>query len=354
MKNRFTAHLTALAATSILIFGAGQALAGGTASGTDISNSASLDYTVNGVVQDQKSSDTVTFKVDKKVDLTVVTSDGALVAVTPGTSNQVLTFTVTNTGNDTQDISLSAIALANGAADPFGGSTTDNLDDNTSNISIFVESGANAGYQPLEDTATYIDELAVDIPVVVYIVRNIETTRVNNDTAVYALVGQIRAGGAGGTLGAALTQTAPGAVADDQIDTLFADAAGSDDNANEANHSDRSGFLVVTAEMNADKEQTIVGGYAIPGATVTYSITVENTGSAVATSVIVTDSIPTNTTYATISACNGTPEWHLISTGNWTASNPGNGSADVDQVRCTIASIAASDSDTVSFQVTID
>jgi len=354
MKHRFTTHLTALAAVAMLLFGAGQALAAGTASGTDISNSASLDYTVNGITQNQKNSNTVTFKVDKKVDLTVVTSDSALVQVTPGAINQVLTFTVTNTGNDTQDISLSAVALANGTADPFGGSTSDNFDSDISNISIFVESGDNAGFQPLEDTATYIDELAVDIPVVVYIVRNIETTRVNNDTAVYALVGQIRAGGAGGALGAALSQTALGDVADDQVDTLFADAAGSDDNANEANHSDRSGFLVVTAEMNADKEQTIVGGYAIPGATVTYSITVENTGSAVATSVIVTDGIPANTTYATITACNGAPEWHLISTGNWTATDPGDGSADVDQIRCTIASISASASDTVSFQVTID
>lgn len=350
MNHRFTTHLTALTAVALLLFGASQALAGGTASGTDISNSATLDYTVNSIEQDQKSSNTVTFKVDKKVDLTVATTDAALVEVTPGATNQVLTFTVTNTGNDTQDIRLSAIANVDTTADPFGGALTDNFDATV--VGVYVESGDSAGYQSGEDTATYIDELAPDASETVYIVRTIPTTQVDEDMAVYALVGEVRAGGAATTEGAALTETAIGDVDDAVVDILFADAAGSDDAANDAKHSARSAFLVVTADMDAAKTQSIGGGYAIPGATVTYSIAVENSGSAAATAVIIIDQIPANTTYTAFTACTGTKAWSINGT-DWLAAEPADPTT-VTHIRCTIATIAAAGSETVSFQVEID
>jgi uncharacterized repeat protein (TIGR01451 family) len=351
MNHRFTAHLAALAAVTLLLFGATQAFAGGTASGTDITNDATLDYTINSISQTQVNSNQVTFKVDKNVNLTVVQNDGALVQVTPGATDQVLTFTVTNTGNDTQDVDLSAIAESGGTANPFGAGS-DNFDATV--VGVFVEDGTNAGYQPGEDTATYIDELAPDAAETVYIVRDIDAAQADGDIAVYALVGEIRAGGSGGSEGAALTETPAGSVGDNTVDILFADGNGADDAAGDAKDSDRSGFQVVTATMTATKSQSITGGYAVPGATVTYDIQVDNTGSAQADSVIVTDGIPANTTYGAITACNGTPEWHLISSGVWTSTDPGNGSSDVDQIRCTIATVAASGSDTVSFTVTID
>jgi uncharacterized repeat protein (TIGR01451 family) len=353
MNHRFTTHLTALAAVALLLFGASQAFAGGTASGTDISNSATLDYTVNTISQTQKDSNTVTFEVDKKVDLTVDTDDIALVEITPGATNQILTFTVANTGNDTQDISLTALAKADATVDPFSIETlTDNFDDDDSNISIFVETNGTAGYQSGADTDTYIDELVADDTIVVYIVRDIESTRLDDDMAVYALVAQVGAGGVAATEGAALSETAVGEVTDLGVDTLFADANGSDDAANDGKYSDRSGFLVVSADMDAAKTQVIGGGYAIPGATVTYSIAVENTGSAAADSVIIIDSIPANTTYAEFTTCSGTKAWSDDSEASWTGTEPA--LADVTHIRCTIATIAAAASDTVSFKVTID
>ena len=53
-----------------LLFGQ-QALADGTPAGTPISNTASVDYFVNGVDQDDISSNTVTFLVDRKVTFTL-------------------------------------------------------------------------------------------------------------------------------------------------------------------------------------------------------------------------------------------------------------------------------------------
>lgn len=352
MKHRITTHLTALAAGALLLFGASQAFAGGTASGTDISNQATLGYTVGTVPQATVPSNSVTFKVDKKVDLTVTTQDTSIVAVVPGAVNQVLTFTVANTGNDPQDINLSALAKAASTVITFGTADyTDNFD--TAGVGVFVESGATAGFQTAEDTATYIDELTPDIAKTVYIVSSIALARANNDVAAYALVAEVRAGGAAGSEGGALAATAPAAVTDGVADILFADGAGLDDAANDAKFSARSAFLVVTATMGVAKAQAIDGGFAIPGATVTYTITIANTGAAPASSVVLVDPVPANTTYDEFTTCNGTKAWSDDNAATWVAAEPAD-KATVSHVRCTIASIAAAANDSVVFKVTID
>ena len=117
------------------------AYAAGTSAGTVISNSATVDYDVGGIDQDDITSAAVTFKVDRKVDLTMVTDESAAVSITPGSNDNVLTFTLTNTGNDTFDFTLNATALAGGAA-AFGG--TDNV--NASVVDLFVEDGTTVGY----------------------------------------------------------------------------------------------------------------------------------------------------------------------------------------------------------------
>src|SRR5207249_743725 len=111
-------------------------------------------------------------------------------------------FTVTNTGNSVQDFSLSAANLAGGSLS----GVTDNFD--TGACSVKVESGTTAGYQALEDTATFIDELAPDASKTVYVVCAIPLSRVDGDGAVISLTAEARVGGTpGGTVGAALTQT---------------------------------------------------------------------------------------------------------------------------------------------------
>lgn len=74
--------------------------AGGTTPGTDINNQATLNYKVGATDQPPVTSDgdtgtpgnqVTTFKVDRKVDLTVVNNGGA--TVIPNTDDQVLPFT---------------------------------------------------------------------------------------------------------------------------------------------------------------------------------------------------------------------------------------------------------------------
>jgi len=81
---------------------------------------------------------------------------------------KVLTFTVKNEGNKVQDFLLTS----SNAGAAFGLTNTFDV-----NQTIFVESGAHAGYQASEDTATYIDELAPDATATVYIVADIPSTQ---------------------------------------------------------------------------------------------------------------------------------------------------------------------------------
>src|SRR3712207_9370937 len=83
-------------ATVILVALSGTtALAGGTPSGTTVTNTVTLDYSVGGVAQTQVSA-SATFVVDNRLDHTATKNADASVA--PGSANRVLAFTLTNTG----------------------------------------------------------------------------------------------------------------------------------------------------------------------------------------------------------------------------------------------------------------
>ncbi len=89
-------------ALALFTGGSQTALAVGTASGTIISNTATVDYQV-GTDPRSATGSAPGITVDNRVDLTVSNTDaGNNVNVTPGAANQVLTYTVTNTGNTTQ------------------------------------------------------------------------------------------------------------------------------------------------------------------------------------------------------------------------------------------------------------
>lgn len=286
--------------------------AGGTPSGTVISNTATLTFSVGGVAQPTVGSSptgnssgagtATTFTVDKKVNLTVTTTDATFVSVAPGSTAQVLTFSVTNTGNDPQDFALSSSQRANGTA-LFGG--TDDFD--ATACSQFVESGATAGYQAAQDTATFVDELAADASKTVYVVCSIPAAQVNGDVAVVTLQAQARIGGGAGSLGGTLTATAGANTAG--VDIVFADGAGSDDAANDALYSSRDAYKVQSAVLTVTKTATLIcdpvdgttNPKNIPGAIVRYAVTVANSGAGAASGILTTvqDVLNANVTFDT-------------------------------------------------------
>lgn len=342
--------------------------AAGTASGTSISNKATISYSVNSVAQDDIESSpsgnttagagngtNTTIVVDNKIALTVASSDGAAVSVAPGSAAQVLTFTVTNNGNTVQDYSLSAAAESGTHL-----TVTDNFD--ATGVATYVESGATGGYQSGEDTAIYIDELAADGVATVYIVASIPLSQANGDGALYALLAQTAVGGTASSQGANIT-TDDVASADNiaVVQTVLTDDDG-----------------VATLDINKDGEDSAFGIYsvgaatltitktnavlsdpinsttnpkAIPGATVRYTITVANAaGAQAATGVTVVDTIPTNTTYVAASIVNDSVAQTDAADGDDSDYNITNTGA----ITASLDTVAAGTSQTVTFDVTID
>lgn len=293
MNGRMRTYIMRMLPLLLLLAGAlpPSAYAAGTASGTPILNQATVVYDVGastGLTMTASSS----FLVDRKINLSVSTTNATYVSSAAGSTAQPLAFLVMNTGNDVQDFALS---FAHGA-DPFGG--TDNFD--AANVQIFVESGATADYQPAQDTATYIDELAADAGRTVYIVSDIPAGRASGDISALTLTATARAGGAIGAPGGALVETAaadtPGVV-----DTVFGDTAGDADVARDAAHSDTSAYRVTSVNVSLVKSAVVSdpfgGSRPQTGATIRYTISATVSGTGIATAVTMTDPLPANTTY---------------------------------------------------------
>lgn len=288
-------RLAAVLAAGLLFGLAQNAAAAGTAAGTTISNSATLAYDVSGVPQTSITSTAATFVVDEKVNLTV--AGGSNTNVVPGATAQVTTFTLTNNANSTLDFSLASNQVA--AGDQFDATA----------CAAYVESGATVGYQAVQDTALFVDELAADATATVHVVCNIPATVVNTNTALVGLTATALGDFTGangvyaatpGAQGAAITATA-GADTAGAVDIVFADVAGTEagDAARDARHSARDTYTVVTAALTVTKTATLLcdpfNGVTnpknIPGAITQWSIAIQNNGAAAATLTTVTDTL---------------------------------------------------------------
>lgn len=280
------------ALTAGLLFAAAQASAIGTDAGTDISNTATVDFTVGGINQPDVTSNTVIFETDRRINLTVAEVGGAYTNVTPGATEQVLTFTVTNTTNAALDFRLEATQDSTGATEAHGG--TDDFD--ATAVQVFEDSNANGVYDTGVDTATFLDEIAEDVTRTVFIVVTIPLGQPNDDTSGLTLTAIAAEPGVVATLGADSTETA-GAETASAVDTVFGDVAGDTDAARDGRHSDDDAYRVLSATLAVTKTSTVVSDpfngatnpKRIPGAVVEYCVTVTNTGAVDATTVAVTD-----------------------------------------------------------------
>ena len=357
MKHLFKPRVLGLLLTLLLLAGGTQtAFAVGTQSGVTISNIATVDYQVGGVGQPQlfsstdgltpDGSDPTTFVVDNRVDLTVVSQDVGTITVAPGSNDRVLEFLVTNVGNTTQGYTLS---VDNGAlAIPMG------------SVQIWLDTDLNGVYTAAGDTLYVGGTNAGDLDpnggtdfMTVFIVADTPIAAVDATVDNYSLLATTTdAGTAVATLDAA--SNTPGGV-----EVVFADAAGTaaGDAASDGTHSDTGSYTVASATLTVTKSAVVLdvfgGSFAIPGSTVTYTITVENTGGTAATSVVISDAIPVNSTYVAASI-----------TLNAVAQSDGDPGVPVDTsdynvttagaVTINIASLAAATTATITFQVIID
>ncbi|HXY54353.1 MAG TPA: hypothetical protein VEM40_06760 [Nitrospirota bacterium] len=273
------------------------ALAAGTLACTQINNRAFVNYQVGGIPQTQVGStdgsgnNNTSFYVGVKVNVTVATTDAANVTVNPGATGTQTHFTVTNNGNAPQKYVLTYVAEPNGTSSPFSG--TDNTDLN--NIVI-----SSATITSLAPNASQPITIAADTPL----------TATNGQIAVYALKAQTQWVGSSTSVTTKDSQVTAATVNDSglctalgagvNIDVVAGDVAGTDDNANDGAHSARSAYAVSASTLTVTKTSAVywdpvnltVTPKAIPGAVVTYTMTIANAaGSANATSVVLSDDL---------------------------------------------------------------
>jgi hypothetical protein len=262
----------------------GQAFAQNTPSGDTISNTATVNYTVNSVTQTPITA-IAAFTVDTIVRFNL--TGGATVGVAPGQTNNVQIFTLTNTSNIASDFTLTG---TNQAGDDIEMLVPGTL---TGGVNVYVDTNTNGAYDPGTD---------------LQVTANISLAR--NASRTYFIVGDTPIAAAN---------------ADEAIVRLQADAINPADNLAWVNNTgaDTQGgaaqivvgngtanqqgtFEVQTATLAVTKSSAVisdpinntgVGRKAIPGAVVEYSIAVANSGSQPAALQNISDLIPTNLTF---------------------------------------------------------
>lgn len=278
----------------------GVAWADGTTAGISISNTATVGYKINGVQQPDVTSNAASFVVDMLVNLTVAESGGSATTVLPGATAQVTKFTVTNSSNAVLDFRLVPSQDATGATTAFGG--TDGAD--ATNVHAYVDVNGNGVYDPATDTATWIDQLAADATVAVFIVADIPGTVTNNQVIGVTLTAIAASGTTPGAQGSDLVATS-GADTPSVVDIVFGDAAGRSDAARDGRHSSGDEYRVSSAAMVITKTARVMSDpkngtnnpKPVPGAVIEYCIIMQNNGSQPASELLVTDPVPQHTTF---------------------------------------------------------
>jgi uncharacterized repeat protein (TIGR01451 family) len=261
----------------IMFLQAYSAQAEGTPASTNITNQATVNYTV-GTVSFTLNSNVATTSVDELIDVSVVWQDSAYVTVTPGDTNQVLIFRVTNTGNGTETFTLTADSTVGGG------------EYNPSFVGLYLDTNGNGLYNAgvdLQYVPTANDPmLTADASITVFVLNDIP--------------GGISDGDRGNSQLTATSVTGTGAPG-----TAFANAGegGTDAvlGASGGSAGETGTYLVSTVTVSVVKSAQIAdplgGTNPVTGAVITYSLVVTVTGSGTAETVVITDAIPANTTY---------------------------------------------------------
>lgn len=348
----------------------------GTAANSDISNTASVSYSVGGIAQTPITSAADVVKVDRKIDLVVTTQDTAAVSVTPGQTNAVTTFRVTNNSNATIDFLLAATQQTGGTA-----RFTGNDDANVNNVRVYVETNGTAGWQAGDTLASSLAAVASGDAVTVYVVSDTPLSLTQGQQATMILTATAASGatavggtpaGTAGTGGTAITQTPTGTPnGKNTMETVFADAQAetqTGDGLRDGRHAARSDYRVAAPQLTIGKYSRVVSDpfsgaaspRAIPGAVVEYCIVVTNAvGSATADAVTVSDVVPAeviylansiflNGTFNGTDTCSNTGGTAGTDAANWNA-----GTTTVSNNFGSVTSTAGSNIRTLRFQATI-
>ena len=269
----------ALAGAGVLAtLGSLNATAAGTSAGSVITNTATVTYSVAS--SQHTKSDSINLTVDEVINVDITSTGNT--DVTANENNAVLAYQVTNLGNGSEDFSFTN-ALSG--------------DFNPTSVTVYYEP-FNAGGNTFDGTETTYTPgssltFSEDQSYVVYVVSNIPSTPASGDSATVTIEAVSQTPGASS---AALGDILAGEGTSGS-DAVVAIAQGRDSDAGNYNVNDVSVTIDKTiAGVTANVGGQVVNGQYIPGATVTYLITVVVTGGT-AESLSIIDTVPTDMTY---------------------------------------------------------
>lgn len=308
------------------------ALAAGTLAGTDISNTASVSYELDGTPVSQDSN-TVTITVVETLDLTLVLQT-AQTPVIPGSADQVLIYTLTNTGNGPEQFTLSTDNSDAG----------DDFDPVVSAPYLYFDSDGS-GDLSAGDTA-YVPGnndplLDPDSSITLFLLNDIPAGLANGDVGRSALiVAAVTGSGTPGTIIAGAGSNGVNAV----VGSSGAQARITGE------------YVVSDVQLDFVKSATVSdpngGNEPVPGATILYQIRIEVIGTGTAAALIVSDPIPLNTSYVAGSLeLNGA----VLSDQSDADAGAYDGAATPPQVTVRLGDLQATDgAQTIEFAVLID
>jgi uncharacterized repeat protein (TIGR01451 family) len=288
-----------------------------TLAGTNISNSASLTYSAGGVDQTDaahggpKTSNTDEFIVDKKIDFTLTNNDGDQVStnVVAGAQDINTTWALTNIGNMDQNFTLASVNLTSsesiyGDADT-ADTGTQTIWYSTDGGTTWIDFSTTSGY--IQINGDHSGNSAASRTVHIRVASDIPNTVSNGDIMNIQLTATaVQSDGSTTETETSAAGNTNGADRQAVMDTVLAEETTlptpTQGNASrDAVIKKWGGYIVTTAVLDvtklscviSDGINTVAANYKrIPGATIAYVFDINNTGTAAATDVILSDDLP--------------------------------------------------------------
>ena len=289
------------------LFTSNSIFAQGSLAGTNIANTVSVSYNIDGNAQTPIESSpqgnsnpgvgnghATEFLVDRKIDV-IVTSNGDS-NVTLGDSQAELNFTVLNEGNDSQEFALSSNNTL----------SADEFDTSNCHITVTAITGTplagvilpTSGSIKLKADQQASVSIQCDIPL-----QNAGQAITAGNTSLLSLLALADKNADG----SAVLETT-GVDTKNSIDTVFSDGVGTDDVIHDASHSARAKYIALNSNeptpptLSIDKAilsvQDVNGGNtAVTGSEVTYEIVISTTGTGTIDNVVITDPTPAEMSY---------------------------------------------------------
>jgi uncharacterized repeat protein (TIGR01451 family) len=298
----------ALVATALIFAVANNAMADGTPSGTSVGNIATINYSVDGTAQPEVGSTEAgntsgpgaetTFLVGTTINLTLIETNTNFTSVAAGSLQQATSFTLTNLGNDSQGYNLTA---ANSSLAAF--TQSDAFDVGT--FAYYIDDNNDGLLDANDIPITSVDSLAPDASIDLLVTATIPVSELDTAQSTISLTAVTTTN----NTTVAVVETV-GAYDSTVIQIVFSDplttANGTDPGQTEGDASAVAldAYRVLTAALTVSKTTAVysdpangtVNPKAIPGAIITYTITIVNNGSGTATGISITDIVDEITT----------------------------------------------------------